>query len=320
MIKCLECGKEVNRIQWTHLRYKCTGRFTTCKQYILAYPDAKIADDSVVKKTAVTKDNMISKYGKNEGEKRWKDYCDKQAKSNSFEYKNKKHGWTKEQFDAFNSSRSITLKKCVERHGEIEGIKKWHDYCYKQAYTNTKEYFVEKYGIEIGTKKYLDYNKKKGNSSSPEYIANKLNITRDQAVEVILGRNDNHKILGSEIEKEFTSMLEDRLGKLEFTTFTKPYGLWAHSLNSYVIYDIKHGDCVIEFNGDYWHCNPKLYESTDVIRNKKTANEIWEKDRKKNQVVIDKGLRLLVVWESEFKKNKIETIERVIKWMQNGQK
>lgn len=30
--------------------------------------------------------------------------------------------------------------------------------------------------------------------------------------------------------------------------------------------------------------------------------------------------RLLIVLESEFRKNKLETIERVIKWMQSGQK
>ena len=27
MVKCLECGFESSRLQWTHFKYNCTGRF-----------------------------------------------------------------------------------------------------------------------------------------------------------------------------------------------------------------------------------------------------------------------------------------------------
>jgi hypothetical protein len=320
MIKCLECGKDVNRLQWTHFKFKCSGKIINCNDYLEKYPTAKLVDESIAKKTTLSLENMIKKYGQVEGEKRWNSYREKQALSNQFEYKNKKHGWTKEQFDSYNSSRAITLKKCIERYGEKEGLSKWHSYCDKQAYTNTKEYFVEKYGIELGQKKYIEYNKQKGTSGSAIAVADKLNVTLDEAVEIILSRKSSKENLGSKIEKEFTELLESKIGKLEHTTFNKPFGKWCHDLNSYVIFDIKHQDCVIEFNGDYWHCNPEIYKENKKIIGNAFAKDVWEKDKKKIQTAINHGFRVLVVWENEFRKNKQETIERVIKWMQSGQK
>lgn len=320
MIKCLECGKNVNRIQWTHLRYKCSGKINTCSEYLKKYPNATLVDEELAKKTSLTYENMIKKYGQIDGEVKWNSYREKQAYSNTYEYKKEKYGWTREKFISYNSSRAITLKKCIERYGEKEGLIKWHEYCEKQAYSNTKEYFVEKYGQEIGLIKYLNYNKQKGTSNSAIAVANKLQITLDEAVEVILARKASKENLGSNIEKEFTDMLEEKIGKLEHTTFNKPFGKWCHELNSYVIFDIKHKDCIIEFNGDYWHCNPEIYKEDRAIIGNLLAKNVWEKDRKKIQTAINHGLRVMVVWENEFRKNKIETIERVVQWMQNGQK
>lgn len=317
MIKCMECGKMVNRIQWTHLRYKCTGRFKTCKEYITFYPEVVTVDESLTKKTKLTLENMVKKYGKNEGQKRWDSYRAKQAYSNSFEYKNKKHGWSKEEFDEYNSNRAVTLKKCIERYGEKDGLIRWHSYCEKQAYTNTKEYFVEKYGKEDGTKKFIEYNKQKGKANSAKHYSILFGITLDEAAQFIINRQSfNYSSL---LEKEFTTMLEQQVGELDYTSLKKPFGKWSNELNSYVIYDIKHGDCVIEFNGDYWHANPKLYEATDLIRGT-TVEKIWHKDEIKIKIAEDSGFRVMVVWESEFKKDKIGTIERVKQWMSNGQK
>lgn len=71
--------------------------------------------------------------------------CDKQAYSNSLEYKQIKHGWTKEQFDTYNKSRATTKKSLIEKYGEQEGTQKWKEYCNKQSYAGCKlEYFIEK--------------------------------------------------------------------------------------------------------------------------------------------------------------------------------
>jgi len=320
MIKCLECGFESERLQWTHFKYKCTGKFSNGKEYMAAYPGAVVVAPELANKTKITLENLISKYGEIEGKTRWNSYRQKQAISNSFEYKQKKYGWSKEQFDEYNSSRAQTLEKMIERHGEINGAIKWEEYCERQAFTNTLQYFIQRYGEHLGVIKYKEVNLGKSVYVNPNLLAEKLNISLESATDIILSRNRySGSTWGSLLEKEFTNLLETNLKeKLEYSTFSKPFGKWSPLLNSYVIFDIKHKDCVIEFNGDYWHANPNVYKSDAVIRGK-TVNEIHERDKLKKQTAINLGLRYMAVWESDYKQNKQQTINEVIKWMQNGQ-
>ena len=54
---------------------------------------------------AITLENMIRKYGDVEGEIRWEQYKDKQAYTNSYEYKQEKYGWTYDEWCAYNKRR-----------------------------------------------------------------------------------------------------------------------------------------------------------------------------------------------------------------------
>ena len=311
MVKCLECGFESSRLQWTHFKFKCTGKFKNGIEYKKYYPNAEILDKDLAKKTAMTLDNLVKKYGDVEGSTRWETYKDKQALSNSLEYKKEKYGWSEKQFKEYNDSRSQTLKKMIERHGEAEGIIKWEKYCDRQSYTNTKSYFIQKYGEDIGTKKYIEINKKKS-VGNPVILAEKLNISIHEAVDIILSRQKN--IFRSNLEKEFIQLLEEKIGPLEHTSFKNPYGKWSKDLNTYVIYDVKHGNNIIEFNGDYWHANPKVYNETALIRGKK-AIDIWQRDMLKLKTADDLGFNTLTVWELDFNSNKIKKIEEVIEWL-----
>jgi len=317
MIKCLECGFISQRLQWTHFKYKCTGKFANSKEYMLAYPNAKVVSSELAMSTAITLDNLIKKYGPAEGSIRWNEYKQKQSYSNSLEYKKKRHGWTKEQFDEYNSSRAQTLQKMIERHGEIEGAEKWEQYCLRQAYTNTKDYFVNKYGLDDGTKKYLEINQKKSIPHSPVLLAKQLAISTDEATQIIVSRQKNFFV--SNLEIEFTNMLAKEIGELDHSSLSRPFGKWSPYLNTYVVYDIKHNNCIIEFNGDYWHANPAIYNDHAIVRGA-TASSIRERDMLKLKTVEDLGFKTLTVWENEFKSNKESTIQRVAEWILKEQK
>jgi len=47
---------------------------------------------------------------------------------------------------------------------------------------------------------------------------------------------------------------------------------------------------------------------------------VWKKDRLKIKTAENYGFRVLVVWESDFRKDKNKTIEKVTEWIVNGQK
>lgn len=77
---------------------------------------------------------------------------------------------------------------------------------------------------------------------------------------------------------------------------------------------MRHKNCIIEFNGDYWHANPKIYANSALIRGS-NAVDIWHKDMLKLKTATDLGFKVLTIWEQEFKNNKVLTIERASKWM-----
>jgi len=309
MPKCLECNSILPRLQWTHFKYKCTGKFKNGREYRKVYPDAELVDSNIAKKTAITLENLTKKYGKLDGVTRWNEYKQKQAYSNSFVYKKKKHNWTKKKWKDFNNSRAITIENLIKKYGEEQGLINWNNYCDKQRVTKSKEYVVNKYGIE----KWNHICKLKKQVHDPHWISNNERITIDEAIAKIAARRGT--AYTSKIELEFISMLE-KYQALDHTTKKNPFGKWDHLNNRYVIYDIKHKNCIIEFNGDYWHANPTIYNKNDIIRTKSAA-EIWERDRHKLSIVESIGLSTYVIWESDFIKNKQATINKVVKWIQN---
>jgi G:T-mismatch repair DNA endonuclease (very short patch repair protein) len=62
---------------------------------------------------------------------------------------------------------------------------------------------------------------------------------------------------------------------------------------------------IIEYNGDYWHCNPNKY-SKEYFHQVKgmTAEQLWEYDKNKIDLIKNKGYNLEVVWESDYKSDK----------------
>ncbi len=81
-------------------------------------------------------------------------------------------------------------------------------------------------------------------------------------------------------------------------------------------YDFTHNKKIIEFNGDYWHCNPDLYEANYFNKNKGlTANEIWNYDLEKLKTAKKYSYQVLVIWESEWLNYPNETIKKCIDFL-----
>lgn len=55
----------------------------------------------------------------------------------------------------------------------------------------------------------------------------------------------------------------------------------------------------IEYNGDYWHANPKYY-SEDHIIGEVPAKEVWKEDNQKINRCIKAGIELLIIWEDDW--------------------
>lgn len=67
-----------------------------------------------------------------------------------------------------------------------------------------------------------------------------------------------------------------------------------------------------EFNGDYWHMNPKIYNAEDINQSSGLmAKDIWEKDNKKLELSKQKGIELYYIWESDLKNEDFDIYEYI---------
>lgn len=316
MPKCLECGFEAPRLQWTHFRYNCTGRFKNGTEYKKAYPDATLVDKELAKKTAVTLENLVKKYGKDEGQKKWNQYKKKQATSNTFDYKLKKHGWSREQFDQFNKSRSVTLENLIKKYGEDEGLERFEVYCKRQQYTTSIEYFIEKYGEDEGEKKWNQFCTDRGRSSNISFVMKKYNITYNEA-ETLLSERYKGPTFVSNKEIKFINNFLLNITEDVYTYKNRQFCIWSKELLAPLFYDLtcSKNKKIIEYNGDYWHCNPNRYSDNFYLKQaNRTASEIWKRDELKIKAAKDRGFEVFTVWESEYDSNPDQVIKNILQW------
>ena len=180
------------------------------------------------KSCARTEEFFVNKYGKDEGLKRWNEYRRKQSVTNTFEYKEKVYGWSKEQFDEYNKSRAVTLKNLVKKYGEDEGQIRWDNYCKRQAYTCSIEYYIEKYGEEQGKIEFNKMLESKVVRPSGNFYSKESQILFDK---IAAANKHNHILYFGENERLI------KIGK-------------THALLDFFN---ETTNKAIEFYGDYWH-------------------------------------------------------------------
>jgi len=78
----------------------------------------------------------------------------------------------------------------------------------------------------------------------------------------------------------------------------------------------KETNTIYEFHGDYWHGNPKLFNSKDYNKTtKRTFGELYQKTLDKEKIIKDLGYNLVVIWEYDWNKmnNYIKIIQRKLR-------
>jgi len=59
---------------------------------------------------------------------------------------------------------------------------------------------------------------------------------------------------------------------------------------------------IFEFNGDFWHGNPKVFERTNINKvTNKSFGELYDHTMKKKQILQSKGYKYIDVWERDWR-------------------
>lgn len=272
------------------------------------------------KKSNLTLYSYLLRFGKTTALNKWNSYRNKQAVSgNSLRHFTEKYGDEigKKMYDEVIEKRKQTKENYCEKYGEQEGLRRWEQYRKKQSYSGCKlEYFIEKYGSEIGKKKYELVNQRKAQTLK-NYIekygkqegTKKFNDYWDKL-------NKNRSLGISKTSQElFNSLSLINEDKTYYHQKNKEFNVFCNYSKDVHMYFYDFVDTrskkVIEYNGDYWHRNPKTYPPTEENQ------KIWENDRRKIRFIENLGYEVLIIWESEYLSNKQETIEKCNEFLRN---
>lgn len=69
---------------------------------------------------------------------------------------------------------------------------------------------------------------------------------------------------------------------------------------------------VIEYNGDFWHCNPRKWHPDQYNKTiKMYAKEKWNSDAKRSYFLKKLGYTVIIIWESGWKSDKEKYLKRI---------
>lgn len=210
----------------------------------------------------------------------------------------------------------FTLERCVTVYGEELGTKKFKQYSERQAYTNSKEYFIKKYGEELGTKKYFNLNYNKGHSLE-RYIEK---YGEELGEQKFLKYIKTHENFYSNLASNFFKRLDEHFNfsSVYYAPKTKEFGKINKEHKKYFFYDfvIPEIKFCIEFNGDIFHANPKLFLENDTpnpFNKNLTSKDIWENDKIKEDTLKNCGFDVLKIWETDYNNNPEEIFNLTVK-------
>lgn len=170
------------------------------------------------------------------------------------------------------------------------------DKVYKRQQTFSKTICIEKYGEEEGIKRFNERQEKwlQTLSNKPEEEIKRINESKLA------------KPIGpiSRIEEEFLNAI---------TTDKTTHNVWVQGCG---VGDLVLKNKLIEFYGDYWHCNPRTYKK-DFWNPQlhMTAKEKWDFDKKRIKRFEEKGYKIKIVWECDYKKDKDKIIKECVEFL-----
>lgn len=172
-----------------------------------------------------------------------------------------------------------------ERHTWIEG-KKWTDVFTEEEIEDLKSRIFTKERSEKIS------NALKGRPKSPEHV------------EKIRNRITNLEFsISSAEEDDFIINFIEPLGIPYIRQFYLP------EIKQYCDVFFPDKNIVVEYDGDFWHCNPDKYPDGPIYEYQKTH---VERDRIKNEFLTESGVKLIRFWESDVLGNP-ETIREKLK-------
>jgi len=138
------------------------------------------------------------------------------------------------------------------------------------------------------------------------------------------GCNKNFYRRYSKISESFFDKLQNLMNETLFYEKNEKWIKFEGKNGFYVDLMNEKENKIIEFNGDFFHANPKLYKKNDIIKVSENfnfkAHEIWENDSIKIQKLKNLKYDVHIVWENDVKNNTNIELNKCVEFLKNNQK
>ncbi|WP_296865314.1 hypothetical protein [uncultured Methanobrevibacter sp.] len=244
------------------------------------------AEFLVKSKRSTNKEYWISRgFSEEESIEKVKEHQSKSAKAYRTKYRE-----NPEKYEAINTNqKKYWINKGFSEEGAIKKVS-------ERQRTFTLEKCIEKYGEEQGIQKWKDRQNKWKKS-----LANNFEKNGD-------GRSPQ-SLWAKDIISELCIFLNIDVPKKEKYITSK-------ETHKHYSYDFCYKNKIIEFNGDYWHCNPIFWKHDSYNSSiQMTAAEKWKFDEEKVNCAKSYNYNVLVIWENEYNENEELAINKCIKFL-----
>ena len=158
----------------------------------------------------------------------------------------------------------------------------------------TKQELIDKYGEDY----VMALLEKRGSGRRNSFFKRYSKISKDFFDE--LSNNVKERLLYAKDEK--------------WVRFTKNKGYFVDLI-------VENTNKIIEFNGDFYHANPKFYENDAIIKISENkilyAQEIWNQDEYKFDNLKRMGYDVLIIWENDVLTDKQNEINKCVNFIKN---
>jgi hypothetical protein len=178
----------------------------------------------------------------------------------------------------------------IEKFGQEEGTERYARWKKSQDHSS-KKFMIEKYGVENGLKKYKEVGLKRAFHS-----------------------DSYHSKISQELFDDIKNILD--IDECVYSKNGGEFRLFDIENNKPYYFDFRYKNKIIEYNGDYWHANPKFYDKDYEYKNGIHASDIWEKDKTKQLLAEQAGFSVLTIWDSDYKSDKTAILKRCLQFLE----
>lgn len=261
----------------------------------------------------------IEKFGEKIGKENYVKRIKTLSLSHSKDYKMKKMNLTDDEYIEYcKKIHSVTEEKFIKNFGIIDGQEKYN--IWKNNIKNTYDNFIKRYGNLDGLEKWNIYIDRLKNRFSIDTYISKYGKQEgiDRFNKMCYNRHIFYSIVSQELFWNLYNGCSSDIQKhIYFAENNKEFGCWDNLTNRYYSYDfvITQIKLCIEFHGDIFHANPKIFDELskpNPFNKNLTSKEIWIFDENKKNIIEKLGYDVIIVWESNYIKDSLYETKRCL--------